>query len=114
MDRWINGKKLLAQRPGTSCYTVHSFIDQYFCEVILMTEQKETKLKHKIEDYRRFAFILLALSGFLLLGMVLPNETVQASDYTLLIVMTGVLVVAAVSLHASSIKTEKVLYQDDE
>lgn len=79
-----------------------------------MTEKQEMKLKQKVEDYRRFAFILLALSGFLMVGAVLPNESAQVNNQALLLVATGVLLVISVMMHLVSKRTIKVLHQESE
>ncbi len=79
-----------------------------------MTEKQEMKLKHKVEDYRRFAFILLALSVFLMVGAVLPNESALVNYQELLLVGTGVLLVFSVMMHLVSKRTIKVLNQENE
>lgn len=79
-----------------------------------MTEKQEMKLKNKVEDYRRFAFILLALSGFLMVGTVLPNESSQVNNQAFLLVATGVLLVISVMMHLISKRTIKVLNQENE
>jgi hypothetical protein len=78
-----------------------------------MTEKQEMKLKHKVEDYRRFAFILLALSVFLMVGAVLPNESTLVNYQALLLASTGVLLVFSVMMHLVSKRTIKVMNQEN-
>jgi hypothetical protein len=77
-----------------------------------MSEEKVTKLQHKVEDYRRFAFILIALAGFLMIGTVIPSESVQIAQEWL-IVFVSILLAGAVLLHGVSLKTEKLILEDE-
>ncbi|WP_416149256.1 YrhC family protein [Salipaludibacillus sp. HK11] len=79
-----------------------------------MTEKQEMKLQHKADDYRRFAFILLALSGFLMVGIVLPNESTLVNAQAILLAGTGLLLVLSVIMHLISKKAMKVIHESDE
>ncbi|WP_280768570.1 YrhC family protein [Salipaludibacillus daqingensis] len=79
-----------------------------------MTEKEELKLKNKVVDYRRFAFILLALSGFLMIGVVLPNQSAQVNSQLMLLIATGILLVLSVIMHLISKRTTKLLNQENE
>lgn len=78
-----------------------------------MAENETTELKHKVIDYRRFAFIIIALAGFLMVGAVLPGESAQVLHTGWLLTGVAALLVAAVTLHGVSVKTEQELYAED-
>jgi hypothetical protein len=42
--------------------------------VIKLDLEKAKDLQHKIIDYKRYAFILIAVSVFLYIGVLIPNE----------------------------------------
>ena len=47
-------------------------------------------LKGKVEDYQRFAYVLLAVSGFLYFGAVIP--TIEKTDFVQILLMVGTIV----------------------
>ncbi|MCR6110308.1 hypothetical protein HXA35_08200 [Bacillus sp. A301a_S52] len=77
-----------------------------------MTESQIKQLKDKADDYRRFAFILIALSGFLMIGTVLPKETMISQSW--LLAAVGGLLVLSVSLHGISVKTQQLLLKEED
>ncbi|MET3700017.1 YrhC-like protein [Bacillus oleivorans] len=44
-------------------------------------------LKGKVEDYQRFAYVLLAVSGFLYFGAVIP--TIEKTEFGHVLLMAG-------------------------
>jgi hypothetical protein len=71
-------------------------------------------LQHKINDFKRFGFTLLALSVFMYLGVVVPSETV--TPVKTLTLMSGTVVLLGLSLifFTKAIKYKKDLQSADE
>ncbi|RKL68603.1 hypothetical protein CR203_00680 [Salipaludibacillus neizhouensis] len=78
-----------------------------------MSDTKLQMLKDKIDDYRRFAFITIALTAFLVLGTVLPNETVHTSHQSGLLITIGVMLVMAIFFHRTSIRAQRLLAEEE-
>ena len=76
-------------------------------------ENKKT-IQHKINDFKRFGFTLLALSVFMYLGVIIPSETVTPVKTVTL--MTGTVVLLGMSLlfFTRAIKYKKDLQSVDE
>ncbi len=81
-------------------------------EVNSMTDSQIKQLKDKVDDYRRFAFILIALSGFLMIGTVLPKQAVMSQGW--LLAAVGGLLVLSVSLHGVAVKTQQLLLKEED
>ncbi|WP_216829071.1 YrhC family protein [Alkalihalobacterium elongatum] len=43
--------------------------------------KKIREIKGKVEDYKRFGFILLSLSVFMFLGLIIPNDVPMTGNY---------------------------------
>jgi hypothetical protein len=71
-------------------------------------------IQHKINDFKRFGFTLLALSVFMYLGVVIPSETV--TPVKTMTLMSGTVVLLGLSLifFTKAIKYKKDLQSADE
>ncbi|MBU9713353.1 YrhC family protein [Evansella tamaricis] len=69
-------------------------------------------LKNKVIDLKRFAFILLALSGFLSVGLVLPNETITAEQQGMIVGLIGILLLSAFFIHRSAMTTQRIINEE--
>ncbi|MGO4887364.1 YrhC family protein [Anaerobacillus sp. MEB173] len=49
-----------------------------------MNEDRVKQLTEKVNDYKRFSYILIALSVFLFLGLIIPAEGNMGNDITLI------------------------------
>lgn len=79
----------------------------------MMSEKKVKMLENKVNDYRRFAFITIALTAFLAIGAIVPNEAVQASGHQSgLLITIGVMLVLSIFFHKTSIKTRQILAEE--
>ncbi|MBW3111939.1 MULTISPECIES: YrhC family protein [Bacillaceae] len=76
-------------------------------------DNKKT-IQHKIIDFKRFGFTLLALSVFMYLGVIIP--TVAATPGKMVPLMTGTVVLLGLSLYffTKAIKYKKDLQSADE
>ncbi|WP_179884938.1 YrhC family protein [Bacillus sp. AFS015802] len=76
-------------------------------------ENKKT-VQHKVVDFKRFGFTLLALSVFMYLGVIIPTETVTPGKTVTL--MTGTVILLGMSLlfFTRAIKYKKDLQSADE
>ncbi|XXM73654.1 YrhC family protein [Lysinibacillus sphaericus] len=76
--------------------------------------QNKKNLQHKINDFKRFGFTLLALSVFMYLGVVIPSETV--TPVKTLTLMSGTVVLLGFSLifFTKAIKYKKDLQSVDD
>ncbi|WP_173106918.1 YrhC family protein [Bacillus sp. KH172YL63] len=71
-------------------------------------------IQHKVDDFKRYGFTLLALSVFMYLGVIIPSETVTPGKVATL--MTGTTVMLGMSLlfFTKAIKYKKALQSADE
>ncbi|GAA0340804.1 hypothetical protein GCM10008967_33890 [Bacillus carboniphilus] len=73
-------------------------------------------LQGKVEDYQRFAYILLAVSGFFYFGAVIP--TIQKTEFVLTLLMVGtlVMIVAATAslLYAKRCKSTLLQLEEEQ
>lgn len=53
-------------------------------------KKQEKILRGKVEDYKRFAFVLLAVSGFLYFGAVIP--TIEKTVFASVVLMVGTVI----------------------
>lgn len=73
-----------------------------------------TILKDKVTDYKRFAFILLALSVFMFIGLIIPNEGVSQIQAPVLIVLSITSIMFAVMFHKKAMKCQQQLHSEEE
>ncbi|MBM7097177.1 YrhC family protein [Bacillus sp. H-16] len=78
-----------------------------------MSQQQVETLKAKVTDYRRYAFVMLALSIFMFVGILIPNEALAAEHQPILMGMNVVALLAAVVFHRIAMGTEKKLHEDE-
>ncbi len=71
-------------------------------------------LKDKVTDYKRFAFILLALSVFLFIGLIVPNEGVSQIQDTVLIILSISSIIFAFIFHKMAMKFREQLFNEKE
>ncbi|MCT8139577.1 YrhC family protein [Anaerobacillus sp. CMMVII] len=70
-------------------------------------------LEDKIADYKRFAFILLALTIFLFLGLIVPNEGVSQNQQLVLIGLSISSLILAAVFHKKAMKYKEQLYSEE-
>jgi hypothetical protein len=70
-------------------------------------------LEDKIADYKRFAFILLALSVFLFIGLIIPNEGVSQNSLLALIGLSVSSLAFSALFHKKAMKFREQLYSED-
>lgn len=70
-------------------------------------------LEDKIADYKRFAFILLALSVFLFIGLIVPNEGVSQNQHVALIGLSVFSLIFAAIFHKRAMKFQEQLYSEE-
>lgn len=78
-----------------------------------MTDKKVQDLKLKMTDFKRFAYILLALSGFMAIGMMLPGNTAVSGQETLMIAIVAGLLIGAFFFHRSAMNIQNHLNKDE-
>lgn len=66
-------------------------------------------LEEKVTDYKRFAFILLALSVFMFIGLIIPNEGVGSIQQIILIILSSNSIGFAVIFHRKAMKVRELL-----
>lgn len=71
-------------------------------------EDKVKQLTDKVNDYKRFSFILIALSVFMFIGLLIPSEEKMVSEVPL-ILMSLLLLGLAFLCHRISIKSREQL-----
>lgn len=69
-------------------------------------------LEDKVVDYKRFAFILLALSVFMFIGLIIPNEGVGLIQQIILILLSSNSIAFAVIFHRKAMKVRKLLNEE--
>ncbi|RXI99967.1 hypothetical protein DS745_13935 [Anaerobacillus alkaliphilus] len=75
---------------------------------------KNTKvLSDKVTDYKRFAFILLALTVFMFIGLIVPNEGVTQNQTIILIVVSICSLASAFYFHRKAMKFQEQLYNEE-
>jgi len=67
------------------------------------------KLEAKVTDYKRFAFILLALSVFMFIGLIIPNEGVSSTQQVAMIILSISSIGFAVIFHNKAMKARELL-----
>ncbi|WP_051314664.1 YrhC family protein [Alteribacter aurantiacus] len=77
-----------------------------------MSQQQVQSLKAKVTDYKRYAFVMLALSVFMFIGLLIPNEALAAEQQPILMGMNLAALLTAVVFHRIAMSTQKKL--DDE
>ncbi|QOY36274.1 YrhC family protein [Anaerobacillus isosaccharinicus] len=70
-------------------------------------------LADKVTDYKRFAFILLALSVFLFIGLIVPNEGVSQYQQIALIGLSVCSLAFAALFHKKAMKAQEQLYSEE-
>jgi hypothetical protein len=70
-------------------------------------------LEDKVADYKRFAFILLALSVFLFIGLIVPNEGVSQNQNIILIGLSISSLVFAFLFHKKAMKCREQLFSEE-
>lgn len=78
-----------------------------------MTEKKLHDMKNKVTDFKRFAFILLAISGFLTIGLALPTEFSAGEQQGLLAGIIIVLLIAAYFFHRQAMNTQHEINEEE-
>ncbi|WP_169823081.1 YrhC family protein [Anaerobacillus alkalilacustris] len=71
-------------------------------------------LKDKVTDYKRFAFILLALTTFMFVGLLVPNEDATQIQHILLIGLSICAILCAALFHRKAMKFQEQLYSDEQ
>ncbi|OIJ22003.1 hypothetical protein BKP45_04820 [Anaerobacillus alkalidiazotrophicus] len=71
-------------------------------------------LKDKVTDYKRFAFILLALTTFMFVGLLVPNEGATQIQHILLIGLSICAILCAMFFHRKAMKFQEQLYSDEQ
>ncbi|WNF37649.1 YrhC family protein [Bacillaceae bacterium IKA-2] len=66
-------------------------------------------LEDKVTDYKRFSFILLALSVFMFIGLIIPNEGVGSIQQITLIILSGNSIAFAMIFHRKAMKVRELL-----
>lgn len=81
-----------------------------------MTEGETVKKKWSdlVTDYKQYAFILLAVSTFLYIGTILPNQHIEASPKMLMMGIDCVFLLAAFVCVKRAIFFQKKLQELDE
>lgn len=70
-------------------------------------------LEEKVADYKRFAFILLALSVFMFIGLIVPNEGISHNQSLILVGLSVCSLVFALFFHKKAMKTQEQLYSEE-
>ncbi|SDY49447.1 YrhC-like protein [Evansella caseinilytica] len=79
-----------------------------------MTDEKKlADLKNKVADHKRFAFILLALSGFLSIGLVIPNDAIADGQHGKMVGLIVALLISAFFFHKSAMKTQRIVNEEE-
>lgn len=69
-------------------------------------------MEDKIADYKRFAFILLALSVFMFIGLIIPNEGVGSIQQIILIILSSNAIAFAIIFHRKAMKVRELLNEE--
>jgi len=77
-----------------------------------MEDKKFKQLKNKVDDYKRFGYILLSLSMFLFIGLFVPSEGLVKEMPGMFIGGVFVTLTLAMISHRIAIKAEKKLYEE--
>ena len=77
-----------------------------------MEDKQSKELIEKIEDYKRFAFTLLSLSGFLFIGLIIPNGEGLAVEPTILLTIIIASLAVAMFFHRRSLACHKKLWDE--
>ncbi|UCZ54402.1 YrhC family protein [Bacillus shivajii] len=78
-----------------------------------MTDKKIQDLKFKVADFKRFAYILLAISGFMALGMVLPGNEAVAGQEGLLMALVGGLLIGSFFFHRQAMNIQRLIHEEE-
>ncbi|MGM7683050.1 YrhC family protein [Cytobacillus sp. Hm23] len=74
-----------------------------------MDEKQLRDLKFKIVDFTRIAFVLIAISVFLYLGVIINQHVQEATNVNLLMAMTYIFLLVAFLLFNTVIKYKKIV-----
>lgn len=66
-------------------------------------------LEDKVADYKRFSFILLALSVFMFIGLIIPNDGVGSIQQIILLILSSTSIAFAVIFHRKAMKIRELL-----
>ncbi|MCD8511129.1 MAG: YrhC family protein [Bacillus sp. (in: Bacteria)] len=77
-----------------------------------MSDKQMKELQNKVIDLKRFAFILLALSGFLSIGLVIPGAII-VEQQGMMIGLLVTLLLSAFYCHRSAMATRQKLYEEE-
>ncbi|MFA9557139.1 YrhC family protein [Evansella sp. AB-rgal1] len=78
-----------------------------------MDEKKIIDLKNKVIDLKRFSFILLALCGFLAIGLVLPDGAVAPEHQAIMVGLNFILLFAALFFHRSAMAAQRIINEEE-
>ncbi|MFV8826807.1 YrhC family protein [Alkalihalobacterium sp. APHAB7] len=79
-----------------------------------MDDKKIREIKGKIEDYKRFGFILLSLSIFMFLGIIIPNDVPLTGNYVeYMMVGTVLSLVMALIFHRKAMRYRNQLDNEE-
>ncbi len=76
--------------------------------------ENKKNIQHRINDFKRYGFTLLALSVFMYLGVIIPTETVTPGKMVTLMTGTTVLLGLSLLFFTKAIKYKKDLQSVDE
>ncbi|UOE95588.1 YrhC family protein [Alkalihalobacillus sp. LMS39] len=79
-----------------------------------MDEKQIKTLKDKVEDYRRFAYILLSLGIFLFIGILIPNDSGTAIEPSHFIIAVFIMLGASIFFHRKATYYQKLVNNDGE
>ncbi|MBB5174021.1 YrhC family protein [Texcoconibacillus texcoconensis] len=73
----------------------------------------QQKLQAKMNDYFRFAFVLLALTGFMAVGLIIPDAGLSTGQYPVFIALIIGSLVTSVYFHAKAIRLRSKINKDE-
>lgn len=79
-----------------------------------MVDENLKVLEDKVTDYKRFAFILLALNVFLFIGLIIPNDGITQIQQAFLIITSILSLISALFFHKKAMKYKEELYSSEE
>lgn len=77
-------------------------------------DPQQKALKDKVTDYKRFGFILVALSMFLFIGLLVPAQGLALHHPELFIAAVFLTLGLAAFFHRIAMKAEKQLQEDQQ
>ena len=78
-----------------------------------MTEKNLNDLKNKVTDFKRFSFIILAITSFLAIGLVLPTDFSAGDQQGMVIGIIAALLIAAFYFHRSAMNTQHKINEEE-